>query len=249
MGSRYKSQFNIIVLTLVALLLGIMIMVSVYTHSAGQRLEEKNNDNLVSYVETLQDEILALEGKIKSTREKIDSIQSDQAENELLTSSLTTNYNRLAQATGMTEMVGPGILITLDDNTVGAELAQKNNPSVYNPSSYIVHDKDLLYLVRAIAGTADAISINDIRLNDNATIRCVGTMILVNGTRLAPPYEIRAIGDSAQLAALIEKSRRYKLLQHEGKPIKISIMDNLHMPASGSLPVTTYSTPETEAGE
>jgi uncharacterized protein YlxW (UPF0749 family) len=135
-------------------------------------------------------------------------------------------------------------MITLDDNTVGAELAQKNNPSVYNPANYIVHDKDLLYLVRAISGAADAISINDIRINDNATIRCVGTVVLVNGTRLAPPYELRAIGDQQQLIAQAESSRRYRLLQHEGKAVKIAVMDNLHLPASGSLPVITYSTAE-----
>lgn len=243
--SRYQSQVNILLLTLVALLLGLLIMIAANTHSVGESMQENDTQELVSYVETLQDDILALENSIKTTREQIDAIQSGQAESELLTSTLTSTYSRLANAVGMTELVGPGILVTLDDNTVGAELAQKNSPATYNPESYIVHDKDLLYLVRAISGAAEAISVNDIRLSDNSSIRCVGTVILVNGTRLAPPYEIRAIGDSKQLAALLTESRRYKLLLYENKPVVISNMANIYIPASGSIPTTVYSIPET----
>lgn len=98
-------------------------------------------------------------------------------------------------------LLKPWDYITLDDNTVGAEFAQKNNPTTYVASNYIVHDKDLLYLIRSLASATEACSVNDVRITDSSSIRCAGTIILINSTRLAPPYEIKIIGDPDELEA------------------------------------------------
>ena len=46
-------------------------------------------------------------------------------------------------------------------------------------------------------------------ITNGMEIRCVGNVILVNTTRLAPPYEILAIGDPQELEDAISTSTTY----------------------------------------
>ena len=71
-----------------------------------------------------------------------------------------------------------------------------------NPNYGIVHDYDILTLVNELrASGAEAIAVNGERLTAVSEIRCAGTLILVNWVRIAPPYEIKAIGDPEMLAS------------------------------------------------
>ena len=45
---------------------------------------------------------------------------------------------------------------------------------------------------------AEAVSLNGERVVATTSIYCVGSTILVNDTRLSPPYEFLAIGDPAR---------------------------------------------------
>ena len=72
-------------------------------------------------------------------------------------------------------------------------------PVTIIPVSYTHLDvykrQDLLYIINDLKrGGAEAISINEQRIISTSEIRCVGNTILVNTTRLAPPYHIKVIG-------------------------------------------------------
>ena len=72
--------------------------------------------------------------------------------------------------------------------------------STDDPNRYIIHYENLLYLVNDLRNAgAEGISINGQRIVVSSEIRCVGNVILVNTTRLAPPFEISAIGDPKAL--------------------------------------------------
>jgi uncharacterized protein YlxW (UPF0749 family) len=68
---------------------------------------------------------------------------------------------------------------------------------------------------------SEAIAINDERLVSSSSVYCVGSTVMVNNTRLSPPYIIRAIGNSrvqqdylrnpSYLENLREKQRLYGL--------------------------------------
>ncbi len=92
---------------------------------------------------------------------------------------------------GLTEVAGPGIQVTLNDNS-------QSTVNAANPATLVnlVHDTDLEEVVNEmkVAG-AEAVAINGQRLVGNSTIRCVGPVIQVNGVPTAPPFIIQAIGD------------------------------------------------------
>jgi uncharacterized protein YlxW (UPF0749 family) len=91
---------------------------------------------------------------------------------------------------GMVAVHGPGIVIQLQDSPKRpAEAA----PEVM--SDYIVHDRDIRDVVNELfdAG-AEAISVNGQRLIASSSIRCVGSVVLVNRTALGAPFIIKAVG-------------------------------------------------------
>lgn len=239
--SRYRSQKNILFLTLTAFILGFLIMLTARTNYAGEVEEAQDTQELVAYIESMEAQTLAEEERIQVLREQIDAIQSEQAEGETLLTTMNDSLARLTQYAGMTALVGEGLILELNDNTVGAELAQKSNPATYRAENYIIHDTDLLYLVRAMSAYTEALSINNIRIIDTTSIRCVGTVILVNATRLAPPYEIRVIGDPAALTRSLQASSRYISLTERSMPLKLTTSQQVEVPAYSGVYSPTYS--------
>lgn len=110
------------------------------------------------------------------------------------TSELVDKLETSKLIAGLTNVRGEGLEISLDDKS-------NYDPLVDNVAG-LVHDGTLRHLVDLLqANGAYAISINDERLVNNSYIFCVGTTILCNKERLAPPYLIRALGDPDKLAA------------------------------------------------
>jgi uncharacterized protein YlxW (UPF0749 family) len=92
---------------------------------------------------------------------------------------------------GTVAVHGPGIVVVLQDSP-------KQNPSETRQdviSDYIVHDRDIREAVNELfASGAEAIAVNGQRLIASSSIRCVGPVVLVNSTQIAPPFIIKAIG-------------------------------------------------------
>jgi len=240
--NKYRAQKHILALTALAVALGFCITGIANVHSEANRQAVQENQRLIAYIEEMEQETVALEEQIQATRAQIDAIQNEQAEGESLQTSLNLYLNQLNQQAGATQLTGPGVVITLDDNKAGAELAQKNNPATYNAENYIVHDRDILYLVRALASHTEALAINGIRVVDTTSIRCMGSVIMINSTRLAPPYEISVIGDPAALTEAFYASSRYYHLTYINIPVSIAEAQQLTVPAyTGSL-TPAYST-------
>lgn len=128
---------------------------------------------------------------------------------------LKDELDRQQLLAGLTPVKGPGVEVILDDST--AQI-----PYGADPNAYIIHEYDLRDIV-ALLWTAgsEAVSINDERLVSHSSVYCVGSTVMVNNTRLSPPYMIRAIGNSrvqqdylrnpSYLRPLKEKQRLYGL--------------------------------------
>ena len=98
---------------------------------------------------------------------------------------------RAELAAGMTDLVGPGVAVTLSD----APRTTVLDPEI-DANLYIIHDEDLLRVINVLRGAgAEAISINGERVVATSEVNCIGPVVSVNGNRYAPPYVIRAIGD------------------------------------------------------
>lgn len=233
---------NEIFITTLFIILGLLIVITIATHEAINKQVENSNQELINYIEAMETETSDLEQEIIATREAIEAIHSEYAESESRLNLLNNTLNQLNLQAGYTDVTGKGIIITLNDNTVGAELAKKNNPATYNAENYIVHDKDLLYIIKALAADAEAISINGILIVDSSSIRCVGTVIMVNSSRIAPPYEILIIGDQDKLMESLYASSRYITLVYKEIPITAVPSDNITISAYKGSYSTNLST-------
>ncbi|MEG1537199.1 MAG: DUF881 domain-containing protein [Clostridiales bacterium] len=245
--SAHMRLINVLFLTMMSLLLGVMIITTIRTNAAQTTQAQNSNQELIDYIQKQEMESAQLEQQIIATREAIDGIHEEYSESESLLNTLNNSLAKLNLLAGYVAVEGPGIIITLDDNSVGAELAKKNNPVGYNAENYIVHDKDLLYLIKALAA-ADAISINGIRIVDSSSIRCVGTVIMVNSARVAPPYEILLIGDADRLLADLYSSSRYIALTYKEIPIVATTAAKIIIPAyTGSYSANYINLVHTDA--
>ena len=127
---------------------------------------------------------------------------------------------------GMTALTGPGVVVTIDDSKIQSKAGENQN-------LYIIHDDDLLKVINELrAAGAEAISVNGQRLVATSEIRCAGPTLSVNNVRSAPPYEIRAIGDSTTLEnALRMRGGVMETLQVWGIQLEVKASQAVTVPA------------------
>ncbi len=138
---------------------------------------------------------------------------------------------------GMTPLRGRGVKVSLDDSAA-TKIPQDDDPSLYIVHEYQLRDVlNLLWLVGA-----EAVSLNGERIVATTSIYCVGSTILVNDTRLSPPYEFLAIGDPVALEAAFNDPASLKALKARvaayGLQLAVARQGQVLVPAySGSLGV------------
>jgi len=171
-------------------------------------------DRSVRTIEQLEAEQAALKAGIARLRTDLANYQAHAAAETDRLQRLNADLDAQRAAAGLTAMRGPGIVVTLDDS--GA----RNISTSPDRNAFLVHDYDLRDVINVLwlAG-AEAIAVNDERVVGNTSAYCVGSTVMVNTTRLSPPYVVRAIGEPASLAetlrnpsyltALRQKVERY----------------------------------------
>jgi uncharacterized protein YlxW (UPF0749 family) len=135
-------------------------------------------------------------------------------------------------------LTGPGVEVVISDSA--KPLSKGENPNIA-----IVHNEDLLRIVNELrASGAEALAINDQRLVESTEISCAGPTILVNKSRLTPPFDIRAIGNpDTMLAALQLRGGVVEYLQFYGIQVNISKKPNVLVPMFQGGAVYQYAKP------
>lgn len=234
-----------IYLSSAALIFGLVLSQVLPNQLQAQADPNPKNKTLVETIKQLETEISHLENEIASVREDIE--QHAKSEGMQVSGDLQIEIQLQQAAAGLTELTGEGIVITLDDNSTGAQAAKLNDPANYRPNDYIIHDKNLLYLVNELKeAKAQGISINGQRISPSSDIRCVGTVIMINSTRVAPPFEILAIGNAKKLKKAVEDGREYHYLKQDKFPVKIDTMEKIVLPAYAGSFNPKYMTSETD---
>lgn len=144
--------------------------------------------------------------------------------------SLKKQLDRANVLAGFTPVVGPGVIIILDDNP---DPMQQN----VQPEEYLVHDTSLLLVINQLkTAGAEAISVNSERIIAGSEVRCAGPTILVNLDRVAPPIEIRAIGNPKALnQAMRREGGDLENLRLYGLKVSIQSSEEVHIPAYNGI--------------
>lgn len=184
-------------------------------------------------------ELVELEKLIEVKLEELKSLENITTGEESIIDILKSDLRLNKTKAGYTKLEGPGVEIIMFDN-----LFLENNVISYNDD--IIHDVDILNIINdlKLAG-AEAISINEERLVSSSEIKCGGPIIRVNGTSLAAPFIIKAIGDPKVLMAAVNAPGTYgdTLKTIYGIGIEPYIVDQLSIPSYKGILAFNYAKP------
>lgn len=210
---------------------------------------DPRSEVLISLITNLEAETAAMEERLSAVREETEAIINQTTTGETQLSELQTQLTLQQIRAGITALEGPGVIISLDDNSSGLLSAPNDDPN-----RYVIHYENLLYLLNDLRNAgAEGFSINGQRIVVSSEIRCVGNVILVNTTRLAPPFEIAAIGDPDALNEALRTSATYQQLSLSGFPVSYRTLDGrsnkVTLPAYTGSFSTKMLTPVAPDGE
>ena len=139
----------------------------------------------------LQEEAKKMETEVQHLRAENTTMEASLSTQTGSTKVLNDQLQESKVFAGLTEVEGPGLVVTLRDSS---------KPPQSFVQEQIIHDGDVLRVVNELwnAG-AEAIAVNGHRVVTTTSIRCVGSTILVNNTQVASPIAIRALGDAATM--------------------------------------------------
>lgn len=175
--------------------------------------------------EELRQEILAwktkyneLDEKIQSNNTKINEYTDIITNNKQASEVLDAELNEYNMLVGKTNVVGEGVIVKLTD------------------SQYMSYSAgNLVYLVNELkyAG-AEAISINNQRIINTTDIVSINEQyILVNGERVASPYEVKAIGNKQEFEKILNfpNSGFIPDYKNRGYTIDFNLQSEIRIPA------------------
>jgi uncharacterized protein YlxW (UPF0749 family) len=149
-------------------------------------------------IERLEQEQADLKRSIGDLRARLAKSQQTQASQQSAVKQMSDELERQKVLAGLVGLTGRGVRVVLDDSAT-TKIPAKDDPSLYIVHEYQVRDViNLLWL-----SGAEAVSINGERVVASTSVYCVGSTILVNDTRLSPPFEILAVGDPGQLESAL----------------------------------------------
>ena len=135
-----------------------------------------------------------------------------------------TDLKTLEIIAGITKVKGEGIEIRLEDGGID-DINQSSRTDT------IVHDSDLLSIINELkAAGAEAISVNDERIVNTTSVRCVGPVIQINYNKVASPFVIKAIGNSKLLySALNIQNGIVDILKNAKIKVNIEMKKNIEI--------------------
>lgn len=194
---------------------------------------QKNNSILTEKAKSIQE----VQAQLLRQKEYTESLLNQIEEYQKKINSYEKNVNvedimkkdleKARMLAGMSDVVGKGIIITIDDTKVPSEI--KGLPPM---DRYIVTDANLLELLNELrAAGAEAMSINEERILATTEVRKAGLYIRINNRNYNSPFVIKAIGDpNVMEGALKIRDGIIEYLTVNKVDVKIERSDNVFIP-------------------
>jgi uncharacterized protein YlxW (UPF0749 family) len=204
--SVFSSSINhrsfLLQISAVCFVLGLLLAAAVFTANQFTRAGGGPSNPALSFygqgLQVLLTKVTQYESEITRLRQDKTELENRLAKQDGASATLNEELQDMKFFAGLTEVVGPGIQITLKDvSNTGPQTTGPNAP--LNPNIY-VHDEDIARTVNELkAAGAEAIAVNGQRIVSTSAIRCVGPVVHINSVPAAPPFVIQAIGDPEAL--------------------------------------------------
>lgn len=218
-----KFKDNYLIMLIIFAIFGTLVTIQIRSTVGMQRENAETLD-----VDRLKSQ---LESKIKLGEDYKAQIEKLEAQQEAFLKASSVNVanaaskielDRLKLIAGLTDVTGEGVIVTLND---------AESTDAEDKSQYIIHEQDVWNVVNQLrlAG-AQAISINNERVIATSELLCAGPTIKVNNNRYAVPFEIKAIGDGAELYSHMKDSEIVNELLSSGKRVTLKTGSDILIP-------------------
>ncbi|MDQ7850148.1 MAG: DUF881 domain-containing protein [Armatimonadota bacterium] len=168
----------------------------------------------------------ALEAAVEELRRQVAALEREAAERQIAAARMNRRVSELRALAGLTPLEGPGVVVEMRDSSRPIQPGD-------DPNKTILHYTDIHGVINDLwAAGAEAVAVNGERLIGRTGINCVGTTILCNTKRIAPPYTVVAIGDPARLLAQLERpGGPVEVLRAFGFPLRLQRLERVTVPA------------------
>jgi uncharacterized protein YlxW (UPF0749 family) len=173
--------------------------------SRGTDLRSGERTSVTDVIAREQARVAQLSERVKTLRSQIDSLTAGEAQRDSRLAAAKAGVDAVAPAAGMRPVSGPAVTVILNDAPTPP--AGQPLPDGLNVDSYVVHQQDVQAVVNALwSGGAEAMMLMDQRVVSTSAVRCVGSLLILQGRTYPPPYKITAIGDPEKLLAALDSS-------------------------------------------
>jgi uncharacterized protein YlxW (UPF0749 family) len=175
-------------------------------------------------------------GRRDALSAEVDSERRKRLEGDARGQNLLTRLDEANFAAAATPVRGPGLTVTVTDPGMSqqdlTDVSKERVPGVQQ----VILDRDLQMVVNSLwASSAEAISVDDVRIGPNVTIRQAGGGILVDNQPISSPYVILAVGPPHAMQEVLDRSpglQRLRLLESSyGVGVGITATDTVTLPA------------------
>jgi uncharacterized protein YlxW (UPF0749 family) len=204
--------------------LGVMAAVVAVQTDREAPANELSRAALVQQIDTRSDDVRALQADVARLTRFNASVASNSTRTQAALGDAEARVRRAELVTGFSAVHGPGVRITVD-NRPGDEVDGE------------VLDEDLATLVDGLfeAG-AEAVAINDQRINALGGIRNTNRAVHVNGRPVNAPYTVSAIGDprtlQARLVETYQGQQWFGRVNNFGFVYEAENVDDIRLPAA-----------------
>jgi uncharacterized protein YlxW (UPF0749 family) len=204
--------------------LGVMAAVVAVQTDREAPANELSRAALVEQIDNRSDDVRALQADVARLTRFNASVASNSTRTQADLGDLETRVRRAELTTGFSPVHGPGVRITVDDRP-GDEVDGE------------VLDEDLATLVDGLfAAGAEAVAINDQRINALGGIRNTNRAVHVNGRPVNAPYVVSAIGDprtlQARLVETYQGQQWFNRVSNFGFVYEAENVDDIRLPAA-----------------
>ncbi len=220
-----------VALVVPALILGVLVATQWRAQERRTPFAARYTLELAEAVDALQKEQRQLRDELVALQARLDGLQREAASRGGEAADLRASVESLKAQAGLTPLVGPGVVVTLDDAKLPA--------TAKDVVLAIVHSTDITDVLNAAwKGGAEAIAVNGERIA--GTSACVGAVIQINSALLSPPYVISIIGPPERLLATLDAADELRDIKararYRGLGFAVAQASDLRVPAySGPL--------------
>ena len=203
---RFTSKIAAIIAFAAA---GFLLAASTLTAN-GSDIRVERPAQLRDLVQNEANKIDKLENNLIDIQSEIEEITNGSVRSEI--ESTQVKIEQLSPVAGFTSMVGPGLVITLNDAPqVDLSIPENERPDV---NDLLIHQEDVQSVVNALwAGGAQGVSLMGKRVISTSAVKCVGNTLLLHGKVYSPPFKIQAVGDVTKLTSSLRTDPNVTILQ------------------------------------